>query len=68
MTDQPKDRRPDTAGRGLSRRAFIAVSGGVAAAPLPARAAELVPRPTDKRDVVLRDTDHIRTYYRLARS
>ncbi len=55
----------------ITRRTLIAGTGSLAsAAPLSAHVAsddaDLEPR--DKRDVVLRDSDHIRTYYKLARS
>ncbi len=55
---------------GLSRRHVLALApvAGAAALPTTAVADEPAPRDEDPREVRLRDTEHIRTYYRLARS
>ncbi|NDV52561.1 MULTISPECIES: hypothetical protein [unclassified Salipiger] len=52
----------------VSRRAFLGGSVILAAAPQPGETAEPTQqRPATKRDVVFGETDHIRTYYALAR-
>jgi hypothetical protein len=59
---------------GLSRRGFLCASGGVAAGAVPAAAvavsdkAHQLAGSRDNRRVILKDTDHIRTYYAMARS
>lgn len=67
MTEAKNDKRR-TSGW-VSRRSLFAATGtiAVAASPVLARADLPDERPSGKRDVFLRETDHIRTYYALAR-
>ena len=70
MTSRARSRPIDRSDRkAISRRALLAGSGSlVAAAPVAARIAPAAAAPRDVREVLLPDSDHVRTYYRLARS
>ena len=59
---------PDARRRGLLFGLPLAGAAGAAAlSGAPAEAAEAEPAPGDPRQVTFRQTDHVKTFYRLAR-